>query len=122
MNILVNLTRLVAWVLAISYMVGAPLAAFLEYNGQTLSERFDYPPGFIYATCIVQLFCSVGLLLPRLASWAAALLTVIALGAIASHLKIGSPLTALPAFAYAAVQVWFITASRAKAPRLKTTT
>ena len=110
-----NLTRVVAWVLAISYLVGAPLAAYLEYNGQILSERFDYPPELIYITCVVQIFCSVALLLPRLAPWAAALLTLIALGAVASHLKIGSPLTSLPAFAYAAVQIWFIRASRAKA-------
>ena len=66
-----NLTQVVAWVLAISYMVGAPLAAFLEYNCQTLSKRFDYPSELIYATCIVQFFCSIGLLLPRLAPWAA---------------------------------------------------
>ena len=37
---------------------------------------------------------------------------VIAIGAVGSHLRIGSPLTALPAMAYVAVQLWFITASR----------
>jgi len=100
-------------------MVGAAVVAFLEYNGQTLSERFDFPPELIYATCIVQLFCAVGLLLPRFASWAAALLTVISLGAVASHFRIGSPLTALPAFAYTVVQVWFIAANRVKAPTLQ---
>ena len=37
---------------------------------------------------------------------------VIAIGAVGSHLRIGSPLTALPATAYVAVQLWFITAIR----------
>jgi len=109
-------TRVVAWVLAISYMVGAPLAAFLEFNGQTMSERFGYPPGFIYATSFVQFICSIGLLLPRFASWAAILLTAIALGAVASHLRIGSPITSLPALAFAAAQIWFIRSISATAP------
>ena len=98
--------------LAISYGIGAPLTAFLEYGSQTLSQRFDLPPELIYITCGVQFVCAIGVLVRPLASWAAAALTVITLGAIASHLRIASPVTALPAIFYTAVQVWFGLKSR----------
>jgi hypothetical protein len=99
-------------VLAVTYLIGALVVGYLEYNGQVLSQRFDLPPLLIYATCAAQLLLAVGLLLPKFAVWSAGLLTVIAIGAVGSHLRIGSPLTALPALAYVAVQLWFITASR----------
>ena len=104
--------RIVAWTLAVTYLIGAPVAGYLEYTGDVLSQRFDLPPQLIYATCAAQLLLAVGLLLPKFAVWSAGLLTVIAIGAVGSHLRIGSPLTALPAMAYVAVQLWFITASR----------
>ena len=103
--------RIVAWTLAVTYLIGAPVAGFLEYSGQVLSQRFDLPPQLIYATCAAQLILAVGMLLPQFAMWSAGLLTVIAIGAVGSHLRIGSPLTALPAMAYVAVQLWFITAA-----------
>ena len=102
-----RLMRGISWFLAISYFIGAPLTAFLEYKGQTFSERFDYPPELIYVTCTVQFICAMGVLIPRFAAVSAAALTVTTLGAIASHLKIGSPLTVLPALFYTAIQVWF---------------
>jgi hypothetical protein len=40
-------------------------------------------------------------------AWAAGGLTLTTLGAIALHLRIGSPLTAWAAVLYTAVQVWF---------------
>jgi hypothetical protein len=46
---------------------------------------------------------------------ATAALTVVTLGAIASHLRIESPSTALPALAYTLVQVWVGLESRASA-------
>ena len=98
--------------LAISYGIGAPLTAFLEYGSQTLSQRFDLPRELIYITCGVQFVCAIGVLVRPLASWAAAALTVITLGAIASHLRIASPVTALPAIFYTAVQAWFGLKSR----------
>jgi FtsH-binding integral membrane protein len=111
-------TRVVAWIIAVSYLVGAPVAAFLEFSAQMMSGRFGYPPLFIYATCAAQIVLSVGILVPRFAVWSAAILTVIAVGAVASHLRIGSPLTALPALAYVALQLWFIATSRRQpAPR-----
>ena len=60
--------------LAISYGIGAPLTAFLEYGSQTLSQRFDLPPELIYITCGVQFVCAIGVLVRPLASWAAAAL------------------------------------------------
>lgn len=80
-----------------------------------MSDRFGYPPEFIYATSFIQVVCSVGLVLPRFTFWAATFLTVIAIGAVVSHLKIGSPVTSLPALAYAIVQIWLIRANHAKA-------
>lgn len=105
--------RVAAGFLALSYAVGAPVTAYIEYAHHTLSQRFGYPPAFIYLICAVQLVCSIGVLVRPLASWAAAALTVITLGAIASHLRIGSPQTALAAIVYTAVQVWFALESRA---------
>ena len=106
--------RIAAGFLSVSYAVGAPLTAVLEYRGQTLSERFDLPPALIYLTCAVQMLCSVGVLVRPLATTAAAALTVITLGAIASHLRIGAPETALAAVLYTVVQVWFGLESRAR--------
>jgi hypothetical protein len=99
--------RIMATLLAISYGLGAPLAAFLEYRDQVLSQRFDLPPALIYLTCAVQFACAFGVFAKPLASWAALLLTFTTLGAIASHVKIGSPETAVTAVVYTVIQVWF---------------
>lgn len=109
--------RIVAWFLALSYGLGAPVTAFLELRSHTISERFDLPPALIYLTCVVQLVCAIGVFVRPLASWAAAALTVITLGAFASHLRIGSPETSVAAVVYSAVQVWFGLKSRARATR-----
>jgi len=104
--------RVAAGFLALSYAIGAPLTAYIEYTGHVLSVRFGLPPALVYLTCAVQLLASIGVLVRSLAPWAAAALTVITVGAIASHLKIGSPLTALPAVVYTVIQVWFGLRSR----------
>jgi hypothetical protein len=59
--------------------------------------------------------CSIGVLVRPLVPLATAALTVVTLGAIASHLRIESPSTALPALAYTLVQVWVGLESRASA-------
>jgi hypothetical protein len=100
--------RVVAVFLAISYAVGAPVVALLEYRYAIFSQRFGYPPWFIYSTTVIQASCVVGLLVERYVSRAAAALSAITLGAIASHLRIGSPLTAMPAVLYTVVQVWLV--------------
>ena len=99
--------RIMAGFLALSYGLGAPLAALLEYRGHLLSERFDLPPALVYVTCAVQFACAFAVFVRPLASWAALLLTFTTLGAIASHVKIGSPETAVTAVVYTAIQVWF---------------
>ncbi len=99
--------RTIALALAVSYAVGAPLMAVLEYRSHTLSVRFGYPPALIYLTCAIQLACSIGVLVRPLAPWAAAALSVTTLAAAASHLRIHSPGAALPALLYTAIQVWF---------------
>jgi hypothetical protein len=108
-----RLLRIVAGFLAISYGLGAPLAAMLELRNHTFSLRFGLPQGLVYLTFAVQFVCALGVLVRPLASWAAATLTLTTLGAIALHVKTGSPLTALPAAVYTAVQVWFGLARRA---------
>ncbi len=93
--------------LAIAYGIGAPLAAWAEVRGHALSQKFDLPPAFVLAVCVVQFACAFGVLVPRLASLAAAVLTVTTLGAIGLHLRIGAPAAALPAFVFTGVQVAF---------------
>ena len=107
--------RVAAWILAVGYGLGAPVTVFLELRDATLSQRFDVPPALIHATCAVQLVCVFAVFSRRAAPWAAAALTGITLGAVVCHLRIGSPLTAIPALAFTAVQVWFGLASRARA-------
>ena len=102
-----RLVRAAAVFLAVSYTAGGPVVAFLEYTSQTLSQRFDLPPALIYLTAAVQLACAVGVLVRPLAVWGAGALTIITVGAVASHLSIGSPVTALPALFYTGIQVWF---------------
>ena len=93
--------------LAVSYGVGAPFVALLEYHGGVLSQRFGYPPELIYVVSAIQAACAVGVLVARFTRLAAAVLTVITLGAIVSHIRIGSPLTGLSALLYTVVQIWF---------------
>jgi len=60
--------RVAAWLLAISYGIGAPLAAVAEGQRRLLSERFDIPPVLVYTTCVVQLACAIGVLVRPLAA------------------------------------------------------
>jgi hypothetical protein len=100
--------------LALSYGIGAPVCGILEYRSQLFSHRFDLRPELVYLVFVVQFASAIAVLAPRLASWAAAALTVTTLGAVASHVRIGSPLTAMPALLYTAVQIWYGLASRAR--------
>ena len=83
------------------------MCAALEYRGQVISQRFDLPPELIYLTSILHVFCALGVLIRPFAIWAAAGLVLITLGATGAHFRIGSPLTALPAILYSALQIWF---------------
>ena len=104
--------RIVAWVLAVSYWVGVPIAVAMEYRTGFMSARFGFPPAFVYAVSAAQFVLAAGLLVPRFLVASGVALTVITLGAVASHLRIGSPLTALPALAYTLVQLWLIFRAR----------
>jgi DoxX-like family len=109
--------HLAGWFLALSYGVGAPLAGVLEVRAHVLSQRFDYPPALIFAVCGLQLVCATTILVRALAPWAAAALTFTTLGAIASHIRIGSPLTAVPALLFTIVQVSYGVSSLKRRPR-----
>jgi hypothetical protein len=106
--------RVTAWFLAVSYGLGAPVTALFEYRSQTFSQRFDLPPALIYLTCAVQLVCSIGVLLRPLAVRASVGLTATTVGAIVSHVRIGSPGTAVAAVVYTALQIWFGLMSRGR--------
>lgn len=82
------------------------MSAFFEYQSRGLSQPLGYPPGLIYLICLVQFACALLLLKWELVPWAAAVLTGITLGAVASHFRVGAPLSALPPLFYTAVQVW----------------
>jgi hypothetical protein len=96
------------WFLLVTYGLGAIVFALLEYFGHVMSARFDYPPLFIYLVSVIQVLCAVGLLFPRWIVVSLAVFTVLSLGAVASHFRIGSPITSLPAVAYTVFQIWLI--------------
>lgn len=98
--------RVVAWFLALSYGIGAPLGVVLEFRDALFSERFGLPAWFIYLTAAIQFACAPLLFSRRYGRWAAAALSVITVGAATSHFRIGSPLTSIPALSFTAVQVW----------------
>jgi len=104
--------RLAAIFLALSYGIGAPFAGFLEYRSHVISRHFGYPPWFIYAVGVFEFVCAVGVLIRPLAPWAAGGLTVMTVGAMGSHLRIGTPMRAVPALLFTVVQTWFALASR----------
>lgn len=95
------------WFLIVSYAVGSPLFALAEFRTGIFSARFDYSPEFLYLTSGVQFLCALMLLQRRFVPWCILVLTVLAVGAVYSHFRIDSPLTALPALAYVAIQVWY---------------
>ena len=73
------------WFLLLSYAVGSPAFAVLEFNTGLISGRLSR----------------------RLATWGLFVLTVLAIGAVYSHFRINSPLTSIPAFFYVVVQLWY---------------
>ncbi|MCC7034205.1 MAG: hypothetical protein IT179_15390 [Acidobacteria bacterium] len=105
------------WFLAVSYGLGAPYTAFLEYGQQMLSQRFAIPPELVYVTSALQFACAWAVFVRPLASLAAVALTATTLGAIVLHLKIGAPMTAWAAVFYTAIQIWFWLASRNRSAR-----
>ena len=104
--------RIAAWFLAVSYGVGAPLAAVAELREAALSARFGLAPGLIYLTSLLQLACAPAVLARKLAPWAALVLTGTTVGAIGAHLTTEPGPRVLPAIFYTAVQVWFGIRSR----------
>ena len=107
--------RVAAGFLSFSYLVGAPVTAYGELTSHVISQRFGYSPAFIYLVCAVQVVCGVGVLLRTFAPLSALALNVITVGAIVSHMRIGSPVTAVPAILYTAIQTWFGLETRERA-------
>jgi len=99
--------RVAGWFLFLSYAIGSPIFAIVESKTGVFSERFNYPPEFLYLVSAVQFICALVLFRRALAPWSAVILTVFTVGAVISHLKINSPVTALPALMYTAVQIWY---------------
>jgi hypothetical protein len=99
--------RVAGWFLFLSYAVGSPIFAIVEAQSGVFSERFHYPSEFLYLVSGVQFICALVLFRRALAPWSTLILTVLALGAVYSHIRINSAATALPALLYAAIQVWY---------------
>ena len=98
--------KVAVWFLAITYGIGAPLTAALEYQRQLFSQRFDYPPWLIFLVCAVQVVCVGALFVRSTRLVACVVLTAITFGAIVSHVRIGSPQTAWGAVLFSGLQVW----------------
>jgi hypothetical protein len=99
--------RLAGWFLVVSYLVGSPAFALLELQTAAISQRFDYSPAFLYAVGGAQFICAALLFVRKLVPWSCAVLTVLSMGAVVSHFRIGSPVTSLPALAYTIIQIWY---------------
>lgn len=99
--------RVVAYFLAVSYGVGSPITAIWEYREDFFSQRFDLPPEVLYTAFIIQFICAFGVLSRRFAPWSALCLTVITIGAVYAHFRIGSPASSIAAFTYTCLQIWF---------------
>ena len=97
----------VGWFLTLSYVVGSPIFAVVEANTGVFSDRFGYSSGFLYLVSAVQLVSGSVLFVRFLAPWSIAVLTILAIGAVVSHVRIDSPLTGLPALGYTALQIWY---------------
>jgi hypothetical protein len=110
-------TKSVALLLAASYGIGSPIVVVLEYRGALLSDRFDLPPSLIYLTSFVQIACVPFLFSSRHAAKAAALLSILTLGAVFSHLRMESPVTAIPAVLFTGLQLWFAFELRGRTSR-----
>jgi len=98
---------IVGWFLVLSYAIGSPAFAIVEARSGLFSQRFDYSPEFLYLVSGVQFVCSLVLFNRSVAPWSAIVLTALSLGAVVSHIRIDSPVTALPALVYTAIQIWY---------------
>lgn len=99
--------RVAGWVLFLSYAIGSPIFAIVEAKTGVFSERFNYPPEFLYFVSGVQFICALTLFRRAIAPWSTVILTVLSLGAVVAHVRINSVATALPALIYTAIQVWY---------------
>ncbi len=71
------------------------------------AEHFGYSVAFMYFVGVCELAGAVGLLIPRLATLAAAGLSILMLGAFVSHLQAGDPMqnTVVPLIALVLLMV-----------------
>lgn len=99
--------RVARWFLAIAYGIGSPAFAFAEVMTGVFSTRFDYPLEFIYLVSVAQFGCALMLVFRRVQLLSLAVLTVLSVGAMYSHFKIGSPVTALPSTGFTVMQAWY---------------
>jgi len=98
---------IVGWFLVLSYAIGSPVFAIVEARTGLISQRFDYSPDFLYLVSGIQFVCSLVLFVRSAAPWSAMVLTVLTAGAVVSHFRINSPVAALPALVYSALQIWY---------------
>lgn len=99
--------RIAGWFLLLSYAIGSPAFAIVEARTGLFSVRFDYSPEFLYLVSGIQFVCAFVLFVRSAAPWSALILSVLTVGAIVSHFRINSPVTALPALVYTVLQIWY---------------
>lgn len=99
--------QICGWFLMLSYLIGSPVFAITEARTGIFSERFGYSSEFLYLVSGTQVVCALVLFVRLLAPWSSAILTVLTSGAVVTHLRIDSPITALPALGYSLLQIWY---------------
>lgn len=73
------------WILTVLETLGMGLAGFAKFTGPVWPGMFaewGYPAGFAYIIGACEMAGAIGVLIPRLAAWAASGLMVIMLGAL----------------------------------------
>ena len=108
----ISLLEVCRVILVISYVAGPIFIAVQEFKRATTSRHFRLPVALVYLVSVVQFGCAIALLSDHTAMWAALVLTGTTLGALGSHLRIGSAKTSVPAIVYSLLQIWFATQLR----------
>jgi uncharacterized membrane protein YphA (DoxX/SURF4 family) len=86
------LTTIAIWLLSGLLAFGFGFAGINKFRGQGMVRAFrhwGYPDGFVYVIGALEMLLAAGLLIPRVAPYAAGGLMVIMLGATGTHLAHG---------------------------------
>ena len=89
-----NRTKTIAlWAFQILFaglMINAGIAKFTVEHWVELFQKWGYMDGFVYVIGVLEILGGIGLLIPRSASYSAALLAIIMLGATGTRIVEGA--------------------------------